>query len=131
MIVKLFAIVLVELVVFMLLKQYKPELAPLSEVAAAVLALLLLAGELKDVRSFFTDTLNASGIGTEYMQILLKALGTALIAQFAANAARDGGQSALAEKIEFGGKLLILAYALPVLKAVLQLITAFSENISE
>ena len=129
MIFKLLGLTAAEIVLYSLLKQYKPEYAVLSEAACAVTALWMIAGELADVRQFFSQALDSAGIKTEYASVLLKTLGTALISQFAANAARDNGQSALAEKIEFAGRVLMLSLALPVLKAVLQLVAEFTGNI--
>ena len=129
MIFKLLGLTAAEIVLYSLLKQYKPEYAVLSEAACAVAALWMIAGELADVRQFFSQALESAGIKTEYASVLLKTLGTALISQFAANAARDNGQSALAEKIEFAGRVLMLSLALPVLKAVLQLVAEFTGNI--
>ena len=129
MILKLCGVVILELVVYALLRQYKPEYAVLSEVACAVIVFFMIAGQLEEIRGFFTAAMENAGVDVSYAGILLKVLGTALIAQFAADAARDNGQQALAEKIEFAGKVLILLFALPVLKAVLQLISAFSGDV--
>ncbi len=129
MIVKLCGIVFLSLAVYALLRQYKPEYAVFSELAAGVLILLLGAGEVAGVRDFFLETMEASGVDPVYAGILLKALGTAVVIQFASAAARDSQMNALADKIEFAGKLLILGFCIPVLKGVLQLVAAFSENI--
>ncbi len=129
MIFRLLGLAAAEIVLYSLLKQYKPEYAVLSEAACAAAALLLIASELSDVRAFFVRALESAGIRAEYASVLLKTLGAALVTQFAANAARDNGQSALAEKIEFAGKVIMLSLALPVLKAVLQLVTEITENI--
>ena len=114
---------------YALLKTYKPEYAVLSEAACAAAILFLISGELETVTAFFTETLAASGVELSFSGILMKVLGVALVTQFAADAARDNAQQALAQKIEFAGKVLMLALSLPVLKAVLQLIKEFSENL--
>lgn len=129
MILKLSGVVAVELVIYALLRQYKPEYAVLSEVACAGIVFFMIAGELEEIRGFFSAAMESAGVDVSYAGVLLKVLGTALISQFAADAARDNGQGALAEKIEFAGKVLILLFALPVLKAILQLIAAFSGNV--
>ena len=129
MIFKLLGVAIAGAVAYALLKAYRPEYAVVSEFACAAVILYLIAGELSEVRGFFLSAMEASGVGADWAGGLFKTLGTALITQFASNAARDNGQSALAEKIEFAGKVLILALALPVLKAVLQLISALTENV--
>ncbi len=129
MIFKLLGVAAVGVVAYGLLKAYKPEYAVLSEVGCAAALFFLISGELESVTAFFTDTLSASGIDLSFSDILLKTLGVALVTQFAADAARDNAQQALAQKIEFAGKVLILALALPVLKAILQMISEFSRNL--
>lgn len=128
MIVKLAGIALAEIIIYSLLKTYKPEYAVLSEIACGVLIFLAVGSEIREIKAFFESAALSSGIETGFSDVLLKALGTALIAQLAADSARDNGQSALAEKIELAGKVLILALSLPILKAVLQMITQFSQN---
>ena len=129
MILKIFGIAVVELAIYALLRRTHPEFAALSEIAAAILVILTAADALDGIKRFFEEAVSASGTETAYAEILLKVLGTALVTQFAADAARDNGQSALADKIEFAGKLLMLSLALPVLKSVLQMITDFSISV--
>ena len=128
MIIKLAGIALAEIVIYSLLKTYKPEFAVISELACGVAILFAVGSEISDIKAFFESAALSSGIEFKFSEMLLKALGTALIAQLAADSARDNGQSALADKIELAGKVLILALSLPILKAVLQMITEFSKN---
>ena len=128
MIVKLVGLAAAEIVVYALLRRVKPEYAVVSEIACVAAAMLMLAGETDDLFLFFSQALEGAGIGTEYGALLMKVLGTALLTQTAASAARDNGQSALAEGVEFAGKVLIAALSLPVLKAVLQLVLSLSQN---
>lgn len=108
---------------FVLLKTYKPELAPLCELVTVVLVFLLTADELIEVKAFFSEMFVKAGIAGEYITVLIKSLGTALITQFAADTAKDAGENALASKIEFAGRVVIVWCSLPLLKAIAQLIT--------
>ena len=128
MILKIFGVAVVELAVYAALRRTHPEFAVLTEIAAAVLVFLIAADSLGELKAFFDETVSAAGTDPVWAEILLKVLGTALVTQFAADAARDNGQSALAEKIEFAGKLLMLSLSLPVLRALLQLVAAFSNG---
>ena len=129
MIIKLCGIAAVGVVAYALLRQYKPELAVLSEIACAAALFFCVSGELTQITVFFEEALGASGADISFASVLLKVLGAALVTQFAADAARDNAQQALAQKIEFAGKVLILALALPVLQAVLQMISEFSKGL--
>lgn len=123
MILKLLGVALAQIVAYSLLKTYKPEYAPFSEVFAVGALFFLCLDELREVLSFATAAFENAGIDTGYFTILLKILGVTVLCQIAANLARDNAQSALASKIEFGGKVAVLSLSLPVLKAILSLVS--------
>lgn len=55
-----------------------------------------------------------------YLETILKIIGIAYIAEFGAQISKDAGQGAIASKIELGGKILILAMAIPILTAIIE-----------
>ncbi len=57
-----------------------------------------------------------------YIETILKIIGIAYIAEFASQITKDAGQGALASKIELGGKVLILAMAVPILTVLIETI---------
>lgn len=57
-----------------------------------------------------------------YIETILKIIGIAYIAEFAAQITKDAGQGAIASKIELGGKILILAMAIPILTVMIETI---------
>ena len=123
---KVTGIVVCEILVYTLLKQYKPEYAVLSEAACGAVLLFAVSDELETVLALFDGLLLEAGIAKEYLAILLKALGTALAVQFTADACRDAGNSAAASKVEFAGKVIMTASAVPLIKGVVGLITEFA-----
>ena len=123
---KVTGIVVCEILVYTLLKQYKPEYAVLSEAACGAVLLFAVSDELETVLALFDGLLLEAGIAKEYLAILLKALGTALAVQFTADACRDAGNSAAASKVEFAGKVIMAASAVPLIEGVVGLITEFA-----
>ena len=123
---KVTGIVVCEILVYTLLKQYKPEYALLSEAACGALLLFVISDELESVLSLFGGLLLEAGVGREYLSVLLKALGTALAAQFTADVCRDAGDTAAAAKVEFAGKVVMAASSLPLIEGVVGLITEFA-----
>ena len=69
------------------------------------------------------------GLGVEQLKLVFKVLGIAYVAQFAAEACRDAGESAIASKVELAGRVMIVAAALPALLAVLELLRSLLEGI--
>ena len=63
-----------------------------------------------------------------YVETILKIIGIAYIAEFAAQITKDAGQGALASKIELGGKVLILAMAIPILTVMIETIIQLIPN---
>ena len=125
MIVKLCAVVVCEAVLYSLLRATRPELAFILQIGAAVLLFFLIAQDLREIRTFFLNLIAGNQTTASYGGTLIKILLSALTAQFAADTARDCGQTALAKQVEFAGGVLIVILALPIFKAILQLLSAW------
>lgn len=67
---------------------------------------------------------NAYNINTAYIGTVVRIIAIAYICQFASEMCRDSGQGAIASKIEFCAKILILLYSLPVVDALLTMIVS-------
>ncbi len=63
-----------------------------------------------------------------YVETILKIIGIAYIAEFAAQITKDAGQGAIAAKIELSGKILILAMAIPILTVMIETIIKLIPN---
>ncbi len=116
MILKVAGVILCEILVYTLLKQIRPEFAVISEAAAACVLIFMLGDELRGTLTAFEGMLDGSGLSSVHIAVLIKALGIAVVTQFSADMCRDAGESALASKVEFAGKLMITAAAVPVIK---------------
>lgn len=106
-------------VIAVLLRQYKPELAFTVSVAAGVLILLAVSGEMTEILDF-ADKLVQNDF-SENFGLLLRCTGVCLITHFVADGCRDCGERALADQAEFGGKIAMLLILLPLLEEYLHL----------
>ena len=108
-----------------LLRQKTPEQALLLTVAimAVTLAHCLRLGAplLAEVRSLF----ERAGIETAYVSILLRTLAAALVTRFCADLCKDGGSQTLASVVETAGAVAALVIALPLLRAVVDLLMGY------
>lgn len=57
-----------------------------------------------------------------YLTSILKIIGIAYVAEFGAQISRDAGEIAIAGRIEFAAKILVLVLAVPILVAVFETI---------
>ena len=70
--------------------------------------------------SIFRDLSSQANVNMVYMGTILKIVGVAYIADFGSQICRDAGEGALASKIEFAAKIIVLVMAVPIIVAVLQ-----------
>ena len=104
-----------------LLRQYKPEYAMLTGLAAGIMILVYVVVASKPVISEASALLGKANIKSSYGMILLKSLGICFVAQLASDACRDAGESAIASKIELAGKFAVIIIALPFFEQVAEL----------
>ncbi len=121
---KVVGVALVAVATSLVLRAYRPELGLQIAVAAGVLILVLTLDELAAMSGFLGDVLGRFQIDTGYLKVMLKVIGVAYLAQFAADLCRDAGEGAVAGKVELAGRVLILALCLPVLAAILELVSS-------
>lgn len=118
-IIKVVSFAFVALFIFILLKDKKSDIATLVMLVAGATIFLLMIGELNEVITFINSIAKKAGINTVYIGIVLKILAIAYITSFCSEICKDSGASTIASKVEFAGKIMILALAIPILMAVL------------
>lgn len=121
-IVKIIGIGLISLIIIMILKQYKPEFTIYVSMIAGVLIITLCLDKLTGIINILTTLSNKTGINSEYLKILLKITGIAILTEFAVSICNDAGESAIATKIDLGGKIIIVSISIPIIVALLELI---------
>lgn len=113
----------------LVLKSTKPELALAVTIAGSIILLLFAFDALRGSISLFTEIARTTGIDSSLVKILLKMIGIGYLVEFSAGILNDFGQSGLADKLTFCGKILILVLAVPIIESVLSLIVRLLELI--
>ena len=121
-VMQIVAIGLIATVLIVVIRSLRPELAVLLSVAAGVIIFLLVLGKISSIMDIIKELANKAGINMVYMGIILKIIGIAYIAEFGAQVCRDAGEGAIASKIEFAAKILIMVLAVPIVVAVLTML---------
>ena len=96
------------------IKNWRSEIAIQISLIAAAIMFFMVVPYLKALFEMFRDISNRIGLDVKYISLVLKIIGIAYVAQFGAELCRDSGESALASKIEFGGKIMIVTLSMPV-----------------
>ena len=109
-------------ILILIIKSHRPEIGFMISLAFGAIVMVFLAGRIKgvlDLIQIYLDRANISGI---YITALLKIIGMAYIAEFAAESCRDAGQAAIAAKVELAGKVLIMISAVPLITSVMSVV---------
>lgn len=109
-------------IVAVITKQIKPELSIAVVLAGSVLMLIYILNALTDVISTFNQMVNKTGINQELFSIIIKIIGVGYLIEFAADICRDSGNTAIADKVILGGKVLIFILAMPIITSLFNII---------
>lgn len=119
-IIKIVAFVFLSLFIVMIFKDRRNDLAVQVSIVAGVIIFIFMLTKITVVLEFIQKLAVDAHIDAVYLTTVFKILGIAYLATFSSEICRDAGESSLASKVEFSGKILILVLAIPILMAVLQ-----------
>ena len=121
-IVKIVAIGLVTVVASIIVKQAKPEIAVLINIAGGIILIVLAIQLLQNVFGSFLGIFDKTGVSNSLFVPILKIIGIGYLCEFGANLCIDGGCNSIADKILFCGKITILIVALPIINSVIDVV---------
>lgn len=120
-IVQLVSIAILTAILTIIVKQYKPELAALVQLGGVILVVLMVVQWIPDIFDTSGAMLQFASIDGKWLQVLVKALGIAIVTELGINICEDNSNKALASVVSLAGKILILLVALPLLRAVAEI----------
>ncbi|MCA1030694.1 stage III sporulation protein AD [Bacillus timonensis] len=106
----------------LIIKEQKPTFAFLLVVFVGCVIFLFLIDKIFEIIRMLERIAVNANVNMIYVETILKIIGIAYIAEFGAQITRDANQGAIASKIELGGKILILAMAIPILSVIIETI---------
>ncbi len=101
-----------------LIRQIKPEMAPLVILGGTAVIILAVSDVLLDVTDSVNSMMELAGLEKENVSLLIKSLGICVVTQFAADICYDNSSSTLGSAVELAGRLGAIALALPMIKSV-------------
>ncbi|MBU8879339.1 stage III sporulation protein AD [Bacillus sp. FJAT-29790] len=121
-IIQIVGVALVATFLALIVKEQKPNFAFLLIVFVGCAIFLFLVDQIYSIIHMIEKIAVNAKVNMIYIETILKIIGIAYIAEFAAQITKDAGQGAIASKIELGGKILILAMAIPILTVMIETI---------
>ena len=120
-IVKIIGVGLIALIIIIILKQYKPEFFIYVSLLAGAIILLLSLDKISGIISLLNNLSTKANVNNQFLTILLKITGIAFLTEFAVSICKDSGETAIASKIDLGGKVIIVGMSIPIISALLEL----------
>lgn len=100
-------------------RQTRPDMALALTLFAGAALLATYAAGLWQVVDAMSELSARAGLSYGFVATLSKVLGVALLGEFGAQVCRDAEQSALAQRVELGARLILTLMALPMLSSIL------------
>ena len=119
---KIIGVGLIALIIIIIVKQYRPEFTMYVSVAAGIIILLLVMDKLSAIINLLTNLANRTSINNEFIFLLIKITGIAILTEFASSVCKDSGETAIASKVDMGGKIIIIAMSIPIIASLLETI---------
>ena len=121
-IVKIIGIGLIALIIIVIIKQYKPEFAIYVSLGAGILIFALIAAKMSGIIDILKSLASKTAINSNFLVLLIKITGIAILTEFAVSVCKDSGESAIASKIDLGGKVIIMSMSIPIMSSLLETI---------
>jgi stage III sporulation protein AD len=107
----------------LLVKRQAPEIAVVITFFCGVVIFLLVLPMLSEAVGFLRHLgAMADGMG-EYTSLALRVIGVAYMAELGAGVCHDGGETAIAAKIDLAGRVIIIVMAMPVVLDIVRVVT--------
>ena len=95
-----------------------PGLGVVISVFVGALIFIQILPKISYVISIFEELASRASLNTFYLATIFKIIGISYIAEFGAQVCRDAGQGAIATKVEFAAKVLVMVLAVPIIAAI-------------
>lgn len=121
-IIKIIGIGLIAVILIVILKQYRPEFAMYISLVAGILIFALIATKVSGIIEVLKNLSNKTSINNEFLTLLIKITGIAILTEFTVSICKDSGESAIASKVDLGGKVIIMTMSIPIMSSLLETI---------
>ncbi len=121
-VIKIIGIGLIALVMIMTMKQYKPEFTMYISILAGILILCLILPKIQGIIQLLQNVSQKASVNNQFLVLLLKMTAITFLTEFAVTVCKDAGESAIASKVELGGKVIIIAMSIPIISSLLEMI---------
>ena len=122
-IIKIIGIGFFTLIITIILKEYRKEYAIYAVLIGGMIIIFYSMDTLKAIIDFINDLSRNKSYNTEFISLLLKITGISVLTEYAVSICKDSGENAIANKIDFGGKIIVISLSIPIISTTLSSLT--------
>ena len=122
-IIKVAAAAIAAAVCAVTVRRQAPELGMALVICAGAVILLYCSGALSSAMELMDKLTEAGGLSGQVVEPVIKTAGIAIVTRLAADFCRDAKEGGLASAVELAGTALALVTVLPLMAAVVDLLT--------
>lgn len=123
-ILKIAAVALTGVILASVMKTVNKEITIYIILATVIILFLSIIDKLWEAFRFLEGIYDNVTYGRSFFPVIIKVLAVAYITDFTSQLCRDSGENAIGSKVELAGKVMIFYLAMPVLSAILELISS-------
>ncbi|HCF49381.1 MAG TPA: stage III sporulation protein AD [Syntrophomonas sp.] len=119
-IAQIVGLALITTIMLLIIRQEKPVMAILLTIVCAVVIFALMMEKLVAVINVMKELVARAEVNYFFFSTILKIIGVAYLADFTAAICQDAGEGAIAKKVEFAAKVIVVVLAIPIMVAILE-----------
>ena len=104
-------------------RRQSPEIALALGIGACALIVLSCSGALESAMELADKLAQAGGLSAQVVEPVMKTAGIAIVTRLAADFCKDAQEGGLASAVELAGTALALVAVLPLMSAVIEMLT--------
>ena len=121
--IKIAAAAIAAAVCAVVVRRQAPELALTLTICGGAVILLYCSGALSAAMELMDKLMETGGLSRQVVEPVVKTAGIAIVTRLAADFCRDAKEGGLASAVELAGTALALVTVLPLMSAVVDLLT--------
>lgn len=122
--IKAAAVSVAAAVLALVIKKSSPDMALLLGLMTCCTVIEASLSVMSGITDFLYTLLDYTGLDGDALTIIMKSVAIAIITKLASDICRDAQQSALSSSLELCGSAAVLYIAVPLIKAVVQMINS-------
>ena len=122
-IIKIIGIGFLTLIITIILKENKKEYAIYSVLIGGSIIILYSMGTIKTIVDFAKSLSVNLKYNNMFITLILKITGIAILTEYAVSICKDSGENAIANKIDFASKIIVISLSIPIISTTLESLT--------